>query len=285
MGTPLNGPGDHPVDQYAPLTAGLVRLDPPPRRVGPLLALSLVDADVPGRPLIRRASLALLAAILAAAVLAPDLYYARQPVVSADVVASSPRELPGPLSGVVDMLPPAVVGHVATFRLASGDVVTGPISEEEFLSIQQGAASLDAFAMGDGGRHGRPVSGLFAIPRLVAAAALGLVALAMGLAALLRLRHGWWMARLARSGVGVVGRPTEVKSQRLLRGEQPEGWRYELFYDFRAGEGVCEGVLRGFYSDRHVPFVAGQPVRILYLPNKPERSLPLDLLPGVAHES
>jgi hypothetical protein len=285
MGTPLSDPGDHPVDRYAALATGLVRVDPPPRRVGPLQALRLVDADVPGRPLIRRITLALLAAILAFAVVAPDLYYARQPVVRADVVSSAPRDLPGPLAGVVDVLPPALVGHVATFRLPSGDVVAGPISEQEFLSIRDGAPSLEVYVMEDSGRHGRPVSGLFPIPRLVAAAALGLVALSLGLAALARLRRGWWMARLARSGIGVVGRPTEVKSQRLLRGEQPVGWRYDLFYDFRAAGGIREGVIRGFCSDRHVPFAADRPLRILYLPRKPERSLPLDLLPGVAHES
>ncbi len=284
MDVPLTGPGDHPVDRYAPLTAGLVRLEPPPRRVGPLLALRLIDADVPGRPLIRRATLTLFAATLGLAVLAPDLFYARQPVVAAAVISAERWELPGPLAAASEALPFDPLGHVATFRLPSGDVATGPVSADEYRLLEEGAATLDVHLLGGAGRRGRPASGLFPIPRIAIAACLGLLTLLTGVGTLVRLRRGLWMARLARAGVGVVGRPTEIKSQRLMRGEEPVGWRYDLYYDFRATDGVREGVIHGFYSDRHVPFVADRPLKILYMPGRPERSLPLDLLPGVAHE-
>lgn len=275
----MNESREHPVDRYTPLAAGLLRLDPPPRRLSGLRRLQIVDAGVQGRPTPRRVSLAILAFALASTVLAPDWLYSQHPVVEAELISPSLQDLPAPLGGLNGVLPEGTAGHAAIFRLPSGDVRSGPISGDEYRELLAGRTTLDVHVMGSRGEHGRPVSGLFQILRLASAGLLAFFGVLAGLAALASLRRGWWMVRLARHGVAVVGRINEAKSQRLVRGDRPDGRRYDLYYDFRADGQVREGVVAGFFRRTHVPFPVDGPVRILYLPDAPHRSIPADLLP------
>jgi len=273
---------DHPVDRFAPLAAGLLRLDPPPRRLSPLRRIRIIDAGVPGRPTPRRVLLAAIALALAAAVLAPDLVYARRPVVEAELISTAPAALPRALDAAAGVIPAALTGYTATFRLPTDDVRTGPVSPDEHRDLVEGRSTLDVHVMGTRGEQGRPVSGLFQTTRVATAGLLVLLAALAALGALAGLRRGWWMGRLARHGVAVVGRVTEARTERLVRGGRPDGRRNDLYYDFRADGQIREGVVTGFYRRNHVPFEVNGPVRILYQADAPTRSLPADLLPLAA---
>ena len=241
--------------------------------------LRILDTGVAGRPLLRYLALATVSGLLAVGVATPEIVFGRQPTVEAQLIAVAPRGLPEPLDVAFERLPPAVRGYTASFRLPSGEALRGPVSAAEYRLLRAGAKSLDVHVIGAPLSRARPASGVFGPIRLALAGLFAASCLAYGVAALVRIRRVWWMASLARHGVAVVGRLTEVNRRRLVRGERPTGELYELFYDFRADGTVREGSVSGFYSARHLPFEVKRPVRVLCSPRPNGRSIPLDLLP------
>lgn len=260
--------------------AGMKRLDPPPRRLTTAQLIRLVQAGVPGRPLTRRLLLTVAAAFLAFFVVLPDWIYSWYPTYEMDVIGTGPRSVPGPVEPLADLLPPSVLGYVASFRLPSGAVEDGPISTAEFDQIQAGMTSIAVHMTGAGATRGRPASGLLGMGRLGAAGLCVLVAVFQGLMAASVLQKRWWVVKLAKRGVETVGRVTEMHSDRLVRKDRPVGRVYTLYYVFGAPSATTvEGTVSQFHTTQYHPFSVDRPLRVLYMNSPPFRSMPADFLP------
>ncbi len=258
--------------------AGLNRLPPPPRRLSGRQTLKLLEAGTPGRPLLRPLAMALLAGVLAGTMAAPDVLCALYPTYDMKVVSATPATLPGPLASLSAAVPTALLGYAASYRLPSGEIQDGAISEAEFLAISGGRDELRVHA---GGGGSRPASGLMGGPRLVLVGMFAAVAGVFLVLAAARVKRRWWLVRLYRKGAETIGRVTELHSDRLVLADRPVGRLYTLYYAFpTSSDDNVEGNVRDFHTTRFHPLAVERPVRILFLGEQRPISLPTDLLPS-----
>jgi hypothetical protein len=268
--------GAHAPDSAA---AGLSRLPPPPRRLAAVQAIRLLEAGAPGRPLLRPLAMALLCGVFAGAMALPDLLCSLYPTYEMQVVSAQPRELPGPLAGLSDVLPAALRGHEVVYRLPSGEIQGGGVSAAEFLAISAGQEALRVHAAGS---YSRPASGLFGGSRLALVGLFAAVSSLFVAMAVIHVRQRWWIVRLVRKGSEAIGRVTEIHSDRLIRADRPVGRVYSLYYTFPTStQRSVEGNVKTFHSTRYHPLAVGRPLRILFLGDDRPLSLPTDLLPDL----
>lgn len=271
-------PTDPVVSAVDVAAAGLRRLEPPPRRMTTPQVLKLLEAGTPGRPIARRLLLSGIALLLGLMVLLPDWVYSWYPTYELPVIDVTLRT--SLVDAVIDLVPFTPRAFVATYRVPSGEVQEGAISSAEYDAIRAGDPSIVVHMTAGSRNRARPASGLFGFGRLAFAGFFVLFALMCGVGALRRIVNLWWRVRVAKRGIETVGRVTEMHSDRLVRGQQPVGWIYTLYYVFGAATATTvEGAVKDFHSSRYLPFDADRPLRLLYTDKPPFRSFPADLLP------